>query len=134
MSIKLIKSLNADHTKLSSLLGEIKKEGSLTKAALTGIAEVKNMLISHLAQEDRDFYPIMKEAAKTNPSIAQTLEVMGLDMNQIAQIVLNQISAWQKGEGKLTFTTDIDNLITVLSDRIKREEHLLYTKYLKLVS
>lgn len=133
MNVQLIQSLNAEHAQLASILSDIKNEGSLTPKALEKISQVKSALISHLAHEDRDFYPVMKQEANINPSLAQLLEVMGRDMNDIAEAALSQIAAWEKGEGKERFTQDCSSLISVLSDRIKREEHSLYAKYLKLV-
>jgi len=132
MNVQLIQSLNAEHAQLAALLSDIRNEGSLTQKALEKITQVKSALISHLAHEDRDFYPVMKQEAKVNPSLAKLLEVMGRDMNDIAEAALTQVASWEKGERREHFIEDCDNLISVLSDRIKREEHSLYAKYLKL--
>ncbi len=132
MNLNLIRDLNAEHAVLSEALARIEAEGALTDAAKRMLANARSALLAHLEREEREFYPVMRKAAETNESLRSTLASMGVEMQGISARTLDLIDHWIAGKGSDTFATDVRALRDSLGDRIRREEHSLYAKYIKL--
>lgn len=134
MSMVLIKELNAEHKVLLKALDLIKQENGLTDKVRQLLPKTAEQLKAHLAKEEAEFYPPMRKAAETNESLRSTLQVMGKEMDEIAEKTLSAFSLWMAGKGSASFVTDFASLYDILDARIKREEHSLYARYLKLVN
>lgn len=132
MSMGLIKDLNAEHRALMKALDMIRAEQGLTEKAQLLVDKTRNALLAHLDREEKEFYPVMRKAAETNNQLKDTLKVMGEEMDQIATKAMAAFNNWTAGKGQGRFVTDFNNLYELLEARIKREEHALYAKYLRL--
>lgn len=132
MPMNLIRELNAEHAVLARILVDIGAQTCLNERVQHVLPELKAALLRHLEREERDFYPVMIKAAQTNSSLAELLKIMGSEMDEIAARALSLIDQWQKGEGAVSFVEDFEALRNTLSQRIRREEHSLYAKYLKI--
>ena len=74
------------------------------------------------------------QSVKSIVSLRSTLQVMGKEMDEIAEKTLSAFSLWMEGKGSASFVTDFTSLYDILDARIKREEHSLYARYLTLVN
>lgn len=134
MKLNLIRELHDDHILLMQKLDRIRGQGSFSPDARALLIEVRKILIDHSETEERDFYPVMRKAAEKNASLQNVLKIMGLEMETISMNALMRIDTWLSGEDTLNFMVQFDAFYIMLSDRIKREEYSLYSKYLKLTS
>lgn len=130
--IDLIRELNSDHAVLISKLDAIRKQQTLNAEVKSLLVEVRSLLIEHLGKEEEHFYPGMRKAAETNENLKEILQIMGTEMEAISAKALVTIDRWLAGEGQVNFTSQFDSFYSLLVDRIRREEHSLYSKYLKL--
>lgn len=133
MNVNLIRELNADHAALKAKLDSIKERGVLDAEARRLLIEIRSDLIAHLGKEERDFYPVMRNAALTNEGLRSTLKKMGDEMDAVSVKALRLIDDWVSGKGSTDFAASFESFCAILCDRITREEHSLYSKYLKLV-
>ena len=130
--IALIRELNADHAKLLSKLDAIRRRGSVDTEGQGLLLEVRSMLIAHLEKEEKHFYPVMRKEAENNENLRETLQIMGTEMEVISAKALSMIDGWLAGEGLVSFTNNFESFHSLLADRIRREEHSLYSKFIKL--
>ena len=128
----LIRELNSDHAILISKLDAIREQGSVNSKVQTLLTEIRSLLVAHLGKEETSFYPAMRKAAETNENLRETLQIMGTEMEAISAKALTMIDSWLAGEGLVSFTSNFNSFYTLLADRIRREEHNLYSKFLKL--
>ncbi len=139
MPTKLIQELNAEHAALVKALKTIASDKAASPAALSPAArallpKIRLALTKHLEKEEAAFYPPMRRAAETNPSLKELLRVMGAEMDEIASRALALLDTWIAGGGAASFSADFDSLLATLGARIQREEHQLYARYLKLAA
>lgn len=132
MNIALIRELNADHAVLMRAVDTIHAAGSYSPEVKKLLVKTRDALIRHIEKEEKEFYPLMREAAGKNPELKNTLTVMGLEMDQIAAKALGLIDGWIEDDGGASFQDEFDAFRTILSGRISREEKSLYSKYLKI--
>lgn len=128
----LIRELNADHAILLSKLDAIRRRGTVDSEGQALLIEVRSFLVTHLEKEEMHFYPDMRKAAETNENLRETLQIMGTEMEAISAKALTMIDGWLAGEGLVSFTSNFESFHSLLADRIRREEHSLYSKFLKL--
>ncbi len=146
MNINLIRDLNGEHTILLATLEAIRARGALDAETRTLLARVRSALVAHLDKEEREFYPVMRAAAQTNEALRDTLRVMGQEMDAIAGSALSAIDSWIGGTGgggvtggadyagDMSFSESFNAFVSLLTDRIQREERTLYSRYLKLTA
>lgn len=134
MKFSLIRELNADHALLLAKLDEIREHGQVDAEVHRLLTEVRAALVGHLDKEEKEFYPVMRQAAEKNEALRNMLQSMGVEMEAISAKVLKAIDGWLAGEGLSGFAVNFESFRAVLADRIRREEHALYAKYLKLMA
>ena len=132
MNVTLIRELNADHAILMRAVDTIHSARGYSEEVRDLLVKTRSALIRHLEKEEKEFYPVMRVAADKNPELKNTLTVMGLEMDQIANKALELIESWIRNDGGPSFTDEFGAFRTILSERISREEKSLYAKYLKL--
>lgn len=112
---------------------ELRKKDIRKPETAKDISIVRDLLLAHLKKEEEQFYPPMRVAAQKDPGLKELLTVMGMEMDEIAKTVLDQLALWLKGEGDASFHSDCEHICKILKDRIVREEHRLYSKYLRII-
>jgi len=132
MNINLIRELNADHALILEALRKVKETGSLSDETRTLLRNSRELLMKHLQKEDSEFYPVLRKAAETNESLKQILKVMGIEMEELGKQALTILDTYISDGKETSFQKDMDWLITAITMRLQREEHTLYTKYLKI--
>lgn len=130
----LVAELKAEHQKLVAVLTDIKAKGVTTKEGVQALMQAKGAVLAHLKKEDTFLYPEMKMAAEKNPQLKQTLEIFAKDMDKVTAQVLEFFTKYQNGGTGIEFAKDIGAVMTVLANRIQREESALYPEYDKMKS
>lgn len=128
---KLVTELKGDHEKLAKVLIEAKAKGP-TKEGLQLLVSCKAALLAHLKKEDAFLYPELKKSAEKNPQLKATLDTFASDMDKISKAAIDFFNKWEKGGDGLEFAKDIGNIVSVLKNRIHREESLLYPEFDKI--
>jgi iron-sulfur cluster repair protein YtfE (RIC family) len=131
MSIELVKELNGDHRALLKTIGQINDIGTLTPETRSLLKEAKQQLVSHLAREETDFYPVMRKLAATNESIDEKLKVMNMEMETISRSAMRFLDEYITGGIPANFSADFRAFRNALVGRIQREEFALYSHFLK---
>lgn len=128
----LVKQLKNDHQAILSALNRVKGLGISTKEGLDKLMEVKMLLLQHLQKEDRELYPRLWHAAEVDSSLRQTLELFAKDMDQISRLAMEFFQKYAQGGAGVEFARDFGRLYATLGERIRREENIIYARYLQL--
>jgi iron-sulfur cluster repair protein YtfE (RIC family) len=130
----LVAELKAEHQKLVAVLTDVKAKGVTTKEGVQALMQAKGAVLAHLKKEDTFLYPEMRMAAEKNPQLKQTLEIFAKDMEKVTTQVLEFFGKYQNGGTGIEFAKDLGAVMTVLANRIQREESALYPEFDKLKS
>ncbi|MBF0492517.1 MAG: hemerythrin domain-containing protein [Deltaproteobacteria bacterium] len=130
---KLIEALTREHAWLVAMLGEVQKLRIGTEASNKVLFEAKNGLLVHLGKENEQLYPVLRRAAAADPRLKRTLEIFAEELEQVAAGALRFFEKYDSGDtSNLDFAVDLGQLIGTLSQRIQKEESILYVEYDKL--
>jgi iron-sulfur cluster repair protein YtfE (RIC family) len=128
----LVKELKGDHQQLVAVLTEIRAKGIVSQEAVALLMKAKGALLAHLKKEDTFLYPELRNAAKNDRNLNSTLEIFAKDMDKITQTVMAFFTKYEKGGEGIEFAKEIGNLMSVLANRIQREENALYPEFDKI--
>jgi iron-sulfur cluster repair protein YtfE (RIC family) len=127
----LIDELKSDHAKLVAVLTEVKALGP--QKGMDILRKAKASLLAHLGKEDKKLYPILKKAAETDASVKSTLDIFASDMDKISKAALDFFAKYENGNpAGLDFAKDYGALMFTLSNRIRKEEDVLYPLFEKI--
>ncbi|HOK40752.1 MAG TPA: hemerythrin domain-containing protein [bacterium] len=130
----LIEELKSDHKKLLEKFLEIQKIGIAKKEGKDELYSIKNLLLSHLKKEDVSIYPVLQEKAKNDSSLQIKLNLFTKEMNTINNTIIKFFEKYSLTneldiEKNLQFIKEITSIITILRERIRKEEEYLYPEY-----
>ncbi|MEN8119185.1 MAG: hemerythrin domain-containing protein [Bacteroidota bacterium] len=129
MKTNLIKELKAEHKKIVQTFNKVNELGIGSKKGQNELLAVKQYLLDHLKKEDEYIYPFLKEAAKKNVYIKQTLKSFADDMDKISALAIDFFDKYTQGGEGMEFEKDFDSFCSKLSMRIRKEETVLYDLY-----
>lgn len=129
---KLVDELKSEHANLVNVLNEVKKLGITSNEGQQLLKSAKNGLIAHLQKEDRELYPQLRNAAKTDADLERTLRMFAQDMEGITTLALDFFNKYENGGSGIEFAKDFGRLFAMLGNRIGKEENILYAKYNEL--
>ncbi len=132
---KFTNELVLDHKEITQMLKKLRKLGVRSPESRELLMKSKDKLLAHLAKEDTKLYPPLYEKAKTDASLAGTLDIFAKEMQGITGFVLQFYENYTKREDLLDsdkFVKDIAKFISALQTRILKEEIALYKLYDKL--
>lgn len=135
-----LKGLEKDHANIVKLLNGLEailKDGRISDAAATlrTISHLKNILIKHLKEEDKIFYPDMRKRATEvgQDALLPALDVFIEDMNKISQNVSGFFAKYEKEDDisadEKDFISDVKKIRDNLIKRIATEERTLHCIY-----
>ncbi len=127
-----IELLKDEHKKMLWFLEQCKQIGINSDQGKNLFNSAKETLLGHLQLEDNELYPILREAAKQNRELSETLDLFASEMNEISEAVLNFFEKYKDGDKSNSFVNDFDIILNKLADRIFKEESILYFEYAKL--
>ncbi|WDD98065.1 hemerythrin domain-containing protein [Thalassomonas actiniarum] len=125
----LIKALVAEHLEITQALNRVKQLGIQSQEGRDTLLAAKKGLLAHLEKEDRLLYPALNRAAQSNESLKRTLAVFAADMNQVSSSALAFFDKYASDSSGIAFAKDFGGLFATLSQRIRKEENILYKKY-----
>jgi len=125
----LIIDLKADHVRLAEKINEAKNTGLSSGAGRQLLISIKNDLLDHLKKEDEKLYPKLHELGARDVEIKRVLDSFAKDMEAITQFALSFFDKYTRESSSIDFYKDIGRLLAALSDRIRKEEGVLYAIY-----
>lgn len=125
----LIKELVAEHLEITQMLNKVKQLGIQSQEGRDTLLAAKKGLLAHLEKGDRLLYPSLARAAKNNEGLKGTLEVFAADMDKVSGCALAFFDKYASDSSGLAFAKDFGRLFATLSQRIRKEENILYQKY-----
>lgn len=123
---ELVSDLINDHIEIAKALSRIREVGVSTTQGQELLRLVKQGLLAHLEKEDKWLYPKLWEEAQNDSHLQHTLDVFASEMENISQAALNFFHKYENGGTGLEFSMDFAELLTVLKQRIYKEEHIIY--------
>jgi hypothetical protein len=89
----------------------------------------KKSLLAHLKKEDEQLYPKLHKEADKSPDLKRTLELFAKDMDKISKDALRFFDKYSEGGSGIEFAKDFGSLVATLSQRIQKEERIIYQKF-----
>lgn len=129
---KLIEILKKEHANIAEILAKVVQLGPETSDGHSKLMEAKIGLLAHLEREDRELYPVLLEAAKDDSLVADALEFFSLDISTVAKQVLAFFDKYENPKDLGDFAEDFDELLHILTQRIQKEEAVIYKYYEEL--
>ena len=74
-------------------------------------------------------YPVLDNAAESDANLRRTLDTFAEDMNEISKAAYEFFDKYSTGGSGIEFAKDFGRLSATLSQRIRREERILYQTY-----
>ncbi len=127
-----IEELTREHAVIAETLKKIKSLGISSKEGQKTLISAKSTLLAHLKKEDEQLYPVLKKAAKNDFNLDQTLDLFAKDMEGISKTALEFFEQYSGGGSGLEFAKNFGRLSAALTQRIFKEENILYKKYAEL--
>ena len=131
---ELISELIHEH---ALLLSALDKAGNISLSIEDRKKEfdaIKELLLLHIQNEDKNLYPVLKEAAKTDPTKNRLLNSYFNSMSEISQMVFDFVEKYSKEKSDMAYIADFQVLYLKLKSRINKEENILFPKYESLFS
>ena len=126
----MIKAFQKEHKQVFDALKLIQQAGIRSKQSRQTLLSIKDLLVHHLAKEDKTLYPLL--LASNDQTTRATAREYIKDMQVTSRVVLaffdkyssDNLTASQSLDAD--FITDIITLMKKLQLRIAREEKFLY--------
>ncbi len=93
----------------------------------------KMSLILHLKREDTHLYPILITAAEDDQEFQGILNGFDEEIKAVTEQALAFFEKYESRGNRNDFSEDFNKLLHVLSQRIEREESVIYEYYNKFV-
>lgn len=126
----LVNELQEEHNYIKELLEKIRAKGLTSEESRNELFRVKELLLSHIKKEDERLYPVLKEYAEKDDSFGETLKWYMDEMESISKKALDFFNKYENtNDDPVEFSKDIGEFIALLSQRIRKEEIVLFQKY-----
>ena len=126
---ELVDELKNEHKSIVEILNKVNNIGISIEEVQSILIGAKSSLLAHLKKEDEQLYPVLIEAAERDADLKLTLEVFASDMNIVSKAALDFFDKYSEGVQQQTIANDFRRLFTLLSQRIIKEENIIFTKY-----
>lgn len=127
----MIESIRREHSEIIDKLNKIKKIGVSSKEGEDELLSVKGFILKHMRNEEKGFYPEIREMAKHNKKLEAILNEFDDDMDRILQYSLGFFDGYCVSN-RSNMPIVIETFIEVLRRRILREDNILIPLYKKL--
>ena len=124
----LIKALKIEHSAIIDNLEETKRLGVYSKEGQDVIFSIQMNILSHLEKEDKELYPVLTDAMKSERKMNDTLNLFDENISTVSSTVIHFFENYaRKAKNQLAMETEW--LIETLTWRIQREESLIFAMY-----
>lgn len=85
--------------------------------------------MAHLAREDRELYPRLREAAAADRRLGVLLTVLAADLSEVSALAESFFGAIDGSSSTVQVAGEYGRLLAALGMRIRREETTLYPEF-----
>lgn len=132
--LDLISELKYEHSQITATLRNVINVGINSEEGRNLLFTAKSHLLEHLKKEDVSLYPVLWEAAKNSNDLKDMLDLYANDMVAVSKMALEFFDKYESGGDALEFNKDYTKLFKILTNRIIKEETVIYKKYEELLS
>jgi hemerythrin HHE cation binding domain-containing protein len=125
----LIEELITEHKTILAILNEVKSLGISSKSGQQKLLSARDLLLSHINKEDKQYYPAFRRAAINNKDLKIMLDYFVKDMEIVSSKAMNLFNKYAQGGDESEFAGDLKLLYMTLKDRIRTEEETLFKKF-----
>ena len=123
----LLQRFAAEHSELQQALAGIRPPHFKTDEGRTRLNRVRDLMRSHLAEEEKQLYKPLEKAARKDDRLAGNVRRMTDELSIISGLAEDFFAKYEQGVTRLVeFATDHCALLTILQIRLKREEEMLF--------
>ena len=128
--LKLIEEFKKEHSFIIDTLNRSRKLGIGTEESQNAILSVKDIILDHIKMEDEEFYPVLRETAKSNQKLKNLLAEFDKDMKEISRYFIEFFDNNSVITGS-DLAMELENFTAILERRILREETFLFAEFEK---
>jgi hypothetical protein len=126
---KLVEELKKEHSVIAEILNNVKSLGIASEQGQKTLLAAKNVFLAHLKKEDEQLYLVLNNAAESDVNLKWTLDMYAKDMEGISKAALEFFEKYSTGGSGIKFAEDYGSFVAKLSQRIRKEENIIYAKY-----
>ncbi len=123
--------LKADHDTLRELSDHVFEYIVSDTKKIVFVNKFKEMILSHIEKEDKYLYPFLYKESEKNSFLKSKLEFFAKDWDKTSKFALYYIDKYSAGKFDDDFIKDTAKLLSVLKQRMMKEEISLYSEYEK---
>jgi hemerythrin-like domain-containing protein len=129
----LISELKKQHVGINSLLSCVYDCISTNEKKIDFVLRLKHLMTEHIEKEKNELYPFLIKEAETDNSLKFKLETYSNEMNEIENFLNYYNEKYGNGNFDGKFTSDTAHLISILKQRILKEELSIFSEYEKRI-
>ena len=126
---ELVEDLKAEHANIVEVLLAVYEMGVHTEAGRRKLLSAKNGLLAHLRREDDQLYPALLKAAEDDPIVEDAMAYFQEDMVSVSNLALAFFDKYADETDAGGFADDFATLAALLTQRIRKEEAVIYRMY-----
>jgi hemerythrin superfamily protein len=111
------------------IMAEISALGISSNSGRKKLVQAKDVLMSHIINEDARYYPALRKAAGNNTDLKKMLDYFVKDMEFVSKEAVRLFDKYSEGGDEKVFASDFKMLYVTLKDRIRTEEETLFQKF-----
>ncbi len=124
----MIKALKIEHSVIIDNLEEIKRLGVYSKKGQDVIFSIQMNILSHLKKEDKELYPVLKDAMKSERKVNVMSKLFDENISAVSNTVIHFFENYAT-KAKKQLAMETEWLIETLTWRMQREESLIFAMY-----
>ncbi|GAX59936.1 hypothetical protein SCALIN_C05_0021 [Candidatus Scalindua japonica] len=131
MSI-LIDQLTKEHSDIFAELNEADNLSIITEEGQNRLFSTKADLLVHLHNEDENLYPVLRKEAENNKHLESVLKSFSSEMESITESTMKFFERYSNGVIDSKYVESFQIILSALSERMKKEESVLFVEYEKI--
>lgn len=124
----LVIELRREHDAIRTRVAAIKQYGVMTEEGFTGLQQLRELLLKHIAHEDQILYPRLEQAAQHDENLKVLLERFREEMNEITFEAFRFFDLYKTPSRSIDFAHDVAKIFSMIANRIITEESVLYPR------
>ncbi|MCP5120139.1 MAG: hemerythrin domain-containing protein, partial [bacterium] len=124
--------LKHEHAVIAETLNKVRGLGTSSKEGQETLLAAQAGLLAHLKKEDEQLYPVLRKEAESDPGLQHVLDTFASEMGAISKGALQFFAKYADGGSGIEFAKDFGQLFAKLSQRISKEENIIYARYDRL--
>ncbi len=121
--------LEAEHRAILSQLERARALGPGAQDARLLLLQLKRDFMAHVQREETKLLSVLDRAAPRNESVQQALRWYSVHRTLSTEAVLAVYERLERPASDLEYARDFGGLISLIRNRIEREEEILYPAY-----